>query len=91
MSGGPPFDLGEFLLRACHDLRSPLRGIRTSAELLSRDAVVGQASDARQRLSFIVDGAGRMERLLDGLANYSILSGPFWPSTRRRLAPTRPR
>jgi len=60
-------DLSEFLLRACHDLRSSMRAIRAQAELLQRD---GQ--DFERRLGFIVDGARRIDSLTDGLSSYSI-------------------
>jgi light-regulated signal transduction histidine kinase (bacteriophytochrome) len=44
-------DLSEFLLRACHDLRSAMRAISAHTERLRKD---GQAaSDFEQRLGFI--------------------------------------
>jgi two-component system, chemotaxis family, sensor kinase Cph1 len=69
-----PADRGvsELLLRACHDLRSPLRSIRANAELLLRDGTTGETSDFEKRLGFIADGAKRMELLADGLASYSL-------------------
>ncbi len=60
-------DLSEFLLRACHDLRSSARAIRAQAELLQRD---GQ--DFERRLEFVVEGARRIDLLTDGLSGYSI-------------------
>jgi light-regulated signal transduction histidine kinase (bacteriophytochrome) len=64
--------VSELLLRACHDLRTPLRSIRAHAELLLRDCDAQQTSDFEQRLGFIVDGAKRIELLADGLVNYSV-------------------
>ena len=61
--------ISEFLLRACHDLRAPVRSIRTHAQLLSRD---GPATDFKERLAEIADSAQRIERLADGLVNYSL-------------------
>jgi hypothetical protein len=65
-------DLGEFLQRACHDLKGSLRAIRTQAELLRRDDKGPGDSDFEQRLSFIVDGARKIDSLTDGLSGYSI-------------------
>lgn len=64
-------DLSHFLLRACHDLKSAVRAIRTSAELLGRDAPQSKAGTAKT-LGFITDGARQIELLTDGLANYSV-------------------
>ena len=64
--------LSGFLLRAAHDLRSPLRAIRTHAELLIKNSATAQAGAFEPHLRFIVDGARRIELLADGLSNYSI-------------------
>jgi signal transduction histidine kinase len=65
-------EASEFLMRACHDLRTPLRGIRTHAQLLLRDAGRTNAEDFGERLAFIVDGAKRMDLLVEGLAAYAV-------------------
>src|SRR5438270_14097525 len=65
-------EISDFLLRACHDLRTPLRAIYAHAELLRKTENPQSAADFDQRLGFIVDGAHRMNLLLDGLASYSI-------------------
>jgi light-regulated signal transduction histidine kinase (bacteriophytochrome) len=64
--------ISEFLLRACHDLRNPLRSIRTQAELLLRANRTAETSESEERLAFIVDGAKRIELLAEGLVNYSM-------------------
>src|SRR5690348_1798236 len=65
-----------FLLRVCHDLRTPLRGIRAHSELLLRDAQVDahvvEPPDFAQRLGFIVDGARKLDMLVDGIAIYAV-------------------
>lgn len=72
-NGGPSDrEFSEFLLRACHDLRTPLRSIRLHAELLLRDLPAGLSSGLDERLGFIVDGGRRIDLLLDGLAAYSL-------------------
>lgn len=64
-------EISELLLRACHDLKTPLRGIRAPAELLLRNAGAGQA-DFETRLGFVIDSACRIELLIDGLSHYAI-------------------
>lgn len=65
-------EVSEFLLRACHDLRASARAVLTNAELLLMDAGTPGNSSFVQRLGFIVEGAGRIDLLLDGLAGYSV-------------------
>ena len=65
-------EIGEFLLRACHDLRTPLRAIRAHAELLVKTGDLSVASGCEPRLGFIVEGAHKMDQLVDGLSSYSL-------------------
>jgi len=65
-------EVSEFLLRACHDLRASARAVRTHSELILKDAGAARNSGFEQRLGFIVEGAGRIDLLLDGLASYSV-------------------
>lgn len=65
------WDLSRFLLRACHDLRSSLRAIRTHTEMLQRDSSPGN-SELDTHLGFIVDGARRIDLLTEGLSGYSV-------------------
>jgi len=65
-------DLSEFLLRACHDLRSSLRAIRAHAELVQKGVHANEASGLDRNFAFIANGARRIELLTDGLSRYSI-------------------
>ena len=65
-------DVSEFILRACHDLRAPTRAVRTQSELLLRDRAALGNSSFEQRLGLIVEGARKIDLLLDGLAGYSV-------------------
>jgi signal transduction histidine kinase len=58
-------EVSEFLLHACHDLRTALRTIRAHTDLLLRPGL-------EDRLGLIVDGARRIDLLTDGIASYSI-------------------
>lgn len=68
----PDPDIAEFLLRACHDLRTPLRAIRAHAELLIKNGDLPRNSNSEQSLAFIVEGARKMDSLVEGLAAYSL-------------------
>jgi light-regulated signal transduction histidine kinase (bacteriophytochrome) len=59
-------ELSEFLLRACHDLRGPLRNVRLHAELLAKNG----ASDPE--LDFVVIGAAAANAVVDGLSDYAL-------------------
>jgi signal transduction histidine kinase len=65
-------DLSEFLLRACHDLRSSLRAIRAHAELVQKGVHADDTSGLDRNFAFIANGARRIELLTDGLSGYSI-------------------
>lgn len=65
-------EVSEFLLRACHDLRAAARAVRTHSELFLKDAGIPRNSGVEQRLGYIVDGARRIDLLVDGLASYSV-------------------
>ena len=64
-------ELQRFLDTAIHDLRAPLRGIGTSAELLTE--VCGERLDeeAKRLLRTILDGVAKIEALSKALSNYS--------------------
>lgn len=64
--------ISEFLLRACHDLRTPLRAILAHAELLVRNSAAPRDGDFETQLNFIVEGARRIDLLAEGLTSYSI-------------------
>jgi signal transduction histidine kinase len=65
-------EISEFLLHACHDLRTALRAIRAHTDLLLKDRQAAQVYGLEERLGFIVDGARKIDLLTDGLASYSI-------------------
>jgi len=65
-------EVSELLLRACHDLRGPSRAVRTYSELLLKHGEAGWSADVVQRLGFLVEGASKIDVVLDGLVNYSL-------------------
>ncbi len=68
----PATEVSELLLRACHDLRTSARAIRTHAELLVKTSGVSQPVDFAQRLGFIAGGAQKIDHVLDGLSAYAL-------------------
>jgi light-regulated signal transduction histidine kinase (bacteriophytochrome) len=65
-------ELAALLFRACHDLRTPNRSILAHAELLLKDTGTALPADLDQRLGFVIDGARKIERLVDALAGYAL-------------------
>jgi PAS domain S-box-containing protein len=63
-------DLSEFAYLAAHELKSPLQAVSGFASLLER--VYGETFDppAREFVAWIVDGAGRMNVLIEDLLAY---------------------
>ncbi|MDR3701286.1 MAG: ATP-binding protein [Candidatus Sulfopaludibacter sp.] len=68
----PASEVSEFLLRACHDLRSSVRAIRAHAELLAKGNDAPQPADFEQRLAFIAGGAQKIDQVVDGLSAYAL-------------------
>ena len=64
-------DLEQFAYIASHDLREPLRKIRSFAELLAK-RYQGEIDETGDRyINYITDGAVRMQRLINDLLAYS--------------------
>ena len=65
-------EVSEFILRACHDLRSSTRAVRIHSELLLKDAEGPRNSTFEQRLGYVVEGARKIDSLVEGLTKYSL-------------------
>lgn len=69
-------ELENFAYVASHDLREPLRMVRSFTGLLA-ERYSGQLDDeAEKYIRFAVEGATRMERLIRALLEYSRVDGP---------------
>lgn len=64
-------ELEQFAYVTSHDLREPLRMISSYTNLLQKKYGERLDSDAKAFIAFAVDGAGRMQELIDDLLTYS--------------------
>ena len=64
-------ELQQFAYIASHDLQEPLRNVSIYAQLLAKRYEGQLQGDADQYISFIVEGAQRMEQLIHDLLDFS--------------------
>jgi signal transduction histidine kinase len=67
-------DLEQFAWAASHDLREPLQTVSLFAQLLAEQYAEPLGKEAHEFIDRIVGDASRMEVLITGLLNYSLLS-----------------
>ncbi|HVW07010.1 MAG TPA: PAS domain-containing protein [Bryobacteraceae bacterium] len=68
-------ELSDFSHVVAHDLRTPLRAVRTYAELLSDHLEPHLDATSRQFLTFVTEGAQSMEQLIESLLHYAESGG----------------
>ncbi len=64
-------ELERFAHVASHDLQEPLRTVNTHLRMLRRICQGNLSNDADEYITYAVDGANRMSKLIDNLLSYS--------------------
>jgi PAS domain S-box-containing protein len=64
-------DLSDFAYIVSHDLKAPLRGIKTLVTWLAEDCKTVLNPDSRQQMDLLTGRVDRMQRLIDGVLQYS--------------------
>jgi len=64
-------DLQNFAYMVSHDLREPLRTMKSFIQLFARRLGDQVDEEGREYMRFVTDGADRMSRMLDGILEYS--------------------
>lgn len=67
-------ELERFTFIASHDLQEPVRTVVSFAQLLERRAASRLDASDRENLGFLVEGARRMQALVQGLLDYSLVT-----------------
>ncbi len=72
-------EMKNFVYIASHDLREPLRKITAFGAMLRQSLKDKLSSDDAENLHFMIDGAQRMTKMIEGLLTYSRISAQAQP------------
>ncbi|MGH7724836.1 MAG: sensor histidine kinase [Candidatus Eiseniibacteriota bacterium] len=68
-------ELDQFAYVASHDLKAPLRAVRNLTHWIEEDLKNQMTPESQKNMALIHDRVERMERMIDGLLNYSRVRG----------------
>ena len=68
-------ELENFAYALAHDFKQPIRQIITFSQVISEE-LAPQVGEVQQHLTFLGDAAGRLGRLVDMMAQYTLLNQP---------------
>jgi signal transduction histidine kinase len=75
-------ELQDFAYIASHDLREPMRKISAFGELLQASLKGKLNEDEEENFAFMIDGANRMQQMIDDLLTYSRVTTQAKPAKR---------
>jgi light-regulated signal transduction histidine kinase (bacteriophytochrome) len=64
-------ELKDFAYIVSHDLKAPLRGIKTLVDWITADCVDKLSDDSKQQIGLLTNRVDRMHNLIDGILQYS--------------------
>lgn len=80
-------ELEQFAYIVSHDLKAPLRGIRSLADWLYQDNYAELNADGKENLTLLQGRVTRMDTLINGILRYSRVSRDKLPQERFDLEP----
>jgi PAS domain S-box-containing protein len=72
-------EMKNFVYIASHDLREPLRKVAAFGDMLQKSLGGKLEKDDAENLQFMIDGAQRMNKMIEGLLVYSRVSTKYQP------------
>jgi two-component system sensor kinase FixL len=64
-------ELGDFAYIVSHDLKAPLRGIKTLVDWITSDHTNKLSDDSKEQMNLLVKRVDRMQSLINGILQYS--------------------
>ena len=69
-------ELETFAYALAHDFKQPIRQIMTFSEMISEELSEEESAGVKKHLGFLVHAAGRLDKLVDVMVQYTLLSQP---------------
>ena len=69
-------ELETFAYALAHDFKQPIRQIMTFSQMICDELSQSESASVQQHLEFLVHAAGRLDKLVDVMVQYTLLSQP---------------